>query len=144
VKALTEAEAAIKVPNYVKDLAGNDTGAAGADLFYFKDGVKAADDWTIASFAKGDALYFGEGYTFKNGALTTGDSNKLEYFFVQKGADVQVVIETKAFGSANLDTNATTGEVTVKAGAEDAVAIITLTGVTAAELQNQAGYIVHA
>ncbi|WNW14422.1 DUF4214 domain-containing protein (plasmid) [Pseudomonas sp. DTU_2021_1001937_2_SI_NGA_ILE_001] len=144
VKALTDAEAAITVPSYVKDLAANATGAAGADLFHFADGVKATDDWTIASFAKGDALYFGEGYTFNNGALTTGDSNKLEYFFVQKGADVQVVIETKAFGSANLDTNATTGEVTVKTGAEDAVAIITLTGVTAAQLQNQAGYIVHA
>lgn len=144
VKALTDAEAAITVPSYVKDLAANATGAAGADLFHFADGVKAANDYTITSFAKGDALYFGEGYTFNSSALTTGDSNKLEYFFVQKGADVQVVIETKAFGSANLDTDATTGAVTVKAGAEDAVAIITLTGVTAAELQNQAGYIVHA
>lgn len=143
--ALDKASQEAKAPAYAIDLATTKVGIDDkADLFYFAAGAKATDDFSVTKFAKGDALYFGEGYTFNNGALSTGDNNKLEYFFVQKGADVQVVLETKAFGSANLATDATTGAVTNVAGAEDAAAVITLTGVTVAELQNNAGYIVHA
>ena len=142
--ALDKASNDAKVPAYALDLHTTKVGVDDkADLFYFAGGAKSTDDFSVTKFVKGDALYFGEGYTFNNGALSTGDNNKLEYFFVQKGADVQVVFETKAFGSANLVTNADTGAVTNGVG-EDAAAVITLTGVTVAELQNNAGYIVHA
>jgi len=144
-EALVKAADEAKAPSYAIDLAVTKAGVADtADLFYFAAGVKATDDFSVTNFAKGDALYIGEGYTLNTGALTAGDNNKLEYFFVQKGSDVQVVIETKAFGSANLATDATTGAVTQVATTEDAAAVITLTGVTVAELQNNAGYIAHA
>lgn len=142
--ALVKASTDAKAPSYAVDVQTTKIGVDDkADLFHFAAGVKATDDFSVTKFAKGDALYFGEGYTFNNGTLAAGDNNKLEYFFVQKGNDVQVVIETKAFGSANLVTDASTGAVTNGVG-EDAAAVITLSGVTANQLKVDAGFITFA
>ena len=116
------------LPTFVHDLAANATGVDGADLFYFADGVKGTDDWTITGFNKGDALYIGEGYTQATGVTlaTDGSGNYVgtnaavkEVFFLQDKTTgvVSVAIESNAVGHA--------------AGGSDAnVAVITLAGVT--------------
>jgi hypothetical protein len=63
-------------------------------------------------------------------ALSRGD-NKLEFFLVQKGSDVLVVLKTAKYGSASVAHTATTDTAAVTS--PDA-AVITLTGVTADHL----------
>ena len=125
--AAVEAAGAVTVPSFVHDLTADATGATGADLFYFADGVKATDDWAIASFNKGDALYVGEGYTFNSsvkvgtdGFYTGTNTSVKEVFFVQDtaGSDVKAVIETNAVGHV------------AGTGTADNIAVITLTGIT--------------
>ena len=119
--------AAGNVPSFVQDLAANDTGTTAADLFYFADGVKATDDFTLGAFNKGDALYIGEGYTLATGVKVgtdgfyTGTNSAVkEVFFIQDtaGSDVKAVIETNAVGHV------------AGTGTADNVAVITLTGIT--------------
>ncbi|HBO8059164.1 TPA: DUF4214 domain-containing protein [Pseudomonas aeruginosa] len=124
-------------------------GTAKADLFYFTN-TPHTNDFSIggaaanANFAKGDAIYLGEGYTFNSGALSTGDNNVKEVFFVQGTAGVQVVIESTVAGSTNTTTNATTGAVTTTGGATDTTTVITLTGVTdVAQLSFANGVVTH-
>ncbi|NBB13720.1 DUF4214 domain-containing protein [Pseudomonas sp. SLFW] len=118
------------LPAFAHDLAANaDVHLnTGADLFYFADGVKGSDDWTITGFNKGDALYIGEGFTLATGVTvaTDGTGNYVgtnaavkEVFFLQDKTTgvVSAVIESNAVGHA--------------AGGSDAnVAVITLAGVT--------------
>jgi len=81
-----------------------------------------------------DRLFVGTDYVKGTGDLTKfeGDASVLEVFFVQNGADTDVVIETKAFAS-----NSST------AGNADLVTI-TLTGTNAADLSFENGFVVTA
>lgn len=108
------------------------TGSAAKDVFFFADSTKVvgASDAAITTFGAGDSIVLGSGYTFNNGALSTGNNNALEFFLVKSDAGVQVVLETSVAGSTNATTNATTGVVTTTANALDTTAVITLTGVT--------------
>lgn len=113
--------------------AGTGTEAAPIkDVFYFADKAVAADptkDFAITSFAAGDNIVLGNGYTFNNGALSTGDNNKLEFFVVKSDAGVQIVLETANYGSSDVKANATTG--VIDNTVADHATVITLTGVTA-------------
>lgn len=133
------------------DLDGYDTAGTGTvaapikDVFYFGDKSVATDDandFSITSFAAGDSIVLGSStYTFNNGALSTGDNNKLEFFLVKSGSDLQIVLETAKYGSDDLTTNATTGAVTSTTG--DHAAVITLTGVALADVTVNNGVISH-
>lgn len=142
-KAVTDAQAvvdkiAIAGKVAVVKLDGNiqaGTGTEAApikDVFYFADKAVAADstkDFAITSFAAGDNIVLGNGYTFNNGALSAGDNNKLEFFVVKGDAGVQIVLETANYGSSDVKANATTG--VIDNAVADHATVITLTGVTA-------------
>lgn len=142
-KAVTDAQAvvdkiAIAGKVAVVKLDGNiqaGTGTEAApikDVFYFADKAVAADstkDFAITSFAAGDNIVLGNGYTFNNGALSAGDNNKLEFFVVKGDAGVQIVLETANYGSSDVKANATTG--VIDNAVVDHATVITLTGVTA-------------
>lgn len=125
VKASDAADAL--VPAYASNLSAAQTATVAdkSDLFYFGSAIDTTDQ-AITGFAKGDALYVGEGLVFNKGALTAGDNNTKEFFLVQGDTGVQVVIETSKFGSASAVENATTHVVTASPDA----AVITLTGLT--------------
>lgn len=130
----------------VHDLDNSLTGTAAVkDVFYFGTKVEGADDHVIASnnFGAGDSIVLGSNYAFNNGALTTGDNNKLEFFLVKSDVGVNVVIESNLFGSSTVTADATTGAITTAAGATDAAAVITLTGVTLEQLTVNNGVISH-
>ena len=100
------------------------TGTAKADLFYFS-AIKAADDFSIKGFNKGDAIYVGEGYTLNKAATVDADG-----FFVGSNTAAKEVFFTQAADgtvSAVIETNAV-GH--VAGGAADNVAVIQLTGIT--------------
>jgi len=127
---------------------GGLTPTANKDVFYFGtvNGEKAAvTDATDASFAlgNGDSLVLGTALAHNTGALSTGNNNVSEFFLIQNGADVQVVLETSAFGSSAAVTTAATGAVTTPGATGDGVAVITLTGVTVADLTVANGVISH-
>ena len=119
----------------IASLNGSNTAGTGdtvKDVFYFADkaAVTASDDFKIDSFKAGDSIVLGSGYTFNNGALSTGDGNKLEFFLVKGDNGVQLVLETAKYGSSDITTqNTTTGVIAANAG--DHATVITLTGVTA-------------
>ena len=127
VDAASSAHTAVTSNATIHDV---DAGAITADvpgttseLFYFS-AIKAADDVSIANFAKGDAIYIGEGYTF-NSAVTVGTDG----FAVGSNTSVKEVYFTQATDGTvhvNIETNAI-GNV---AGAADNIAVITLAGVT--------------
>lgn len=126
-------------------LASGAADSAVKEAFYFDTKVSAADDFTIGTagaagthFGAGDAIVLGTGYTFNSGALSTGDNNKLEFFFVNTDAGVQVVVESANFGSGAATPSATTG---IGAVANDNLAVITLTGVTADHLSVNNGVV---
>ena len=102
------------------------------DTFYFAEKPTGAD-FTFASkaFGAGDSIVLGSGYSFNNGALTSGDNNKLEFFLQKTDTGTQVVIESKIFGSDSVTADAHTGVATNPA---DAVTVINLVGVTAEHL----------
>lgn len=108
------------------------------DVFYFSD-VKV-DDVTIGAFGVegNDYIILGEGYALNSGALTAGNNNALEIFFVQNGEDAQVVIENTVYGSSTITADAN-GALTQPAGEQ--VTVITLTGVDAAALSFDNGII---
>ena len=124
----------------LKDLNGNFTAdPAVKETFYFADKIVATDDFAITTFAKGDAIYLGNGIAYNSGALTAGNNSVMEYFLVQDGADAKLVIETAVFGSADTNlTGAIGAEVSLNA------AVITLSGVNVADLQVANGAVVFA
>ena len=100
------------------------------DTFYFADKANTVEkgaDYIIGSFAAGDSIVLGNGYTFNKGALTDGKNDVLEFFLVKTDTGTQVVIESKVFGGASVTADASTGVASVAA---DAVTVINLTGVT--------------
>jgi len=139
-QAAVNGNAAIKA---ITATAGSTTaGTANSDVFHFVNKIDQANDVTVTFNAK-DTLFLGEGYSLNStatvdttsGFLTGGDNNKLEVFFVQDGANVKAVVETSVTGS----TTAVLGA----AAATDGAAVITLTGVTVAELTFANGVISH-
>ena len=120
------------------ELQGDDVAAtSGNDVFVFAEALNS-DDFAIAGFGSqgNDNLVLGNTFTFNSGAVGTGDNNTFEYFIVQSEAGAQVIIETKAFGSTSV-TAATDGTIT----ASPEAAVITLTGVSAEDLQVSNGVI---
>jgi hypothetical protein len=77
-----------------------------------------------------DSLYIGTDFTLnKSTTVANGDNSKLEVFFIQNGADVEVHLETEVFGSASTTL------------AEN---VITITGVNVADLTLANGIITAA
>lgn len=129
-----------------KAVANIDASATLKETFYFASDavVKAGTDFKIGTdatattyFGAGDSIVLGSGYTFNSGALSAGDNNKLEVFFVNSTSGVQVVIESKAFGSGSATENDTTHVIAPSADNT----VITLTGVTAEHLSVANGVI---
>lgn len=113
-----------------------------SDVFYFGSKVAGNDfaigGTTASNFGAGDSIVLGSSYTLNTGALTTGNNNALEVFFVKGSTGTQVVIETEAFGSAVGNTvNATTGDITASTNAT----VINLVGVTADHLSYANGVV---
>ncbi len=108
------------------------TGDTVKDVFYFADKTAAnvSADFKIDNFKAGDSIVLASGYAFNNGALTSGDGNKVEFFLVKGDDGVQLVLETAKYGSSDITTqDATTG--VIGANGSDHATVITLTGVTA-------------
>ena len=126
-----------------------DSLTAKSDVFYFSNVDKTTtNDFTIGAstsaatkFGAGDSIVLATGLTYNSGALTTGDNNKAEFFLVQKGSDTLVVIETAAYGSSTT-THAASATDTAPVVSPDA-AVITLTGVSVADLTVSNGVISH-
>lgn len=126
----------------IKDIAASQAGSDTVkDVFYFADKATGGADYTFASkaFGAGDSIILDSSYAYNNGALSTGDNNKLEFFLVKSDAGVQVVLETANYGSSELTPNATTGA--IPAAPADHNIVITLTGVTADHLAVNNGVI---
>ncbi len=148
-KAATDAAAAItafnsnaaninKVAITALDVAGNE-GTVAKDVFYFPAKIAGNTDVTLGAttaFGTGDAIVVGSGYTFNAGALSTGNNNALEVFFVKGVNGTQVVIESNAVGSATAVVGAD-GTLTT----HNDVAVINLVGVTADHLSFNNGVI---
>lgn len=106
-------------------LAG-DVGGTASELFYFS-AVKAADDFALSNFFKGDAVYVGTGLTFNSNVTVgtdgyaVGTNTAAKELYFTKNA-------TTGFVEVNVETNAV-GH-TAGTGVTDNVAVITLTGVT--------------
>lgn len=141
--ALEKAATDAVVPAYVKALAATQAGVTDqADLFFFSGNkVDAGTDHAVTSFAKGDAIYVGEGYTLNTTATfdsatnqyTGSSTSALEVFFGKNaGGDVTVTVEANAVGNV------------AAAGTTDNVSVITLTGVTdVAQISFANGVITH-
>ncbi|MDB5934039.1 MAG: hypothetical protein JWQ01_1383 [Massilia sp.] len=76
---------------------------AGSDIF-----VAGSTNASIALFGLqgNDSLFIGNKYTL-NADITKGNDSALEVFFVQNGANVDVKMETKVFGSNSADAEIT-------------------------------------
>ena len=146
-KSVTDATAAVTAFNNANStkvaitaLSTSVDATAKQDVFYFPTKVSTATDITIGgtavAFGAGDAIVLGSGYTFNSGAVSTGNSNVLEFFLVKGATGTQVVVESDAFGNASTVVGAD-GTVTASPNA----AVITLTGVTADHLQVANGVI---
>lgn len=83
--------------------AGSLIASAGSDIYVA--GTTAASI-SLFGLQGSDSLYIGTKYTLNAGDFTkagTGNDTVLEAFLVQNGADVQIVLETKAFSSNSTD-----------------------------------------
>lgn len=118
---------------------GAAAGSTGNDVFVFAEAPTTAD-FAIANFgAQGnDSLVIGGAFAYNEGATSAGDNNVSEFFIVQGAAGAQIVIETTPFASSSV-TAGTNGSITASPDA----AVITLTGVSADELQFSNGVISH-
>lgn len=108
------------------------------ETFYFNDkaALDTGADGQITNFGKGDAIVVGSGFTFNSGALADGNNNAKEFFLVQSGKDVLLVLEAQNYGSATTETDSN-GNVTQND--LSAVSVITLTGVTVDQLTVENG-----
>ncbi|MCF4982116.1 DUF4214 domain-containing protein [Pseudomonas gessardii] len=117
----------------ITDISGGTSvqATAKADVFYFANKATTTD-FSIGgtnNFGTGDSIVLGSGYTFNSGALSTGNSNTLEFFLVKSTTGTQVVIENDAFGNSNTVVGAD-GNITASPNAT----VINLVGVTADHL----------
>jgi hypothetical protein len=111
--------------NLVNNVTGVEIGTSSSDVY-----VVGSSDATIALFGlQGtDSLYIGKGYTVNTSGTDKGNDAVLEAFIVSanSGADTEIVLETKVFGSNSADAEIT----------------ITLTGVKAADVHLDANGII--
>jgi spore coat protein CotF len=119
--------------NLVNNVAGTtNIGTSSSDVY-----VVGSSDATIALFGlQGtDSLYIGKGYTVNTAGTDKGNDAVLEAFIVSanSGADTEIVLETKVFGSNSADAEITITLTGVKAADVhlDANGIITLGGTAA-------------
>ncbi len=110
--------------------------ATKADVFYFADGVKDNDDFSIG-ITKGDVIYLGNGLTLNttaqfndDGVFVGGNNGALEAFVLKDGnGAINLVLETKSFGSDGLVIDGTG----VLSNTTDNIAVIELSGVTSVD-----------
>ena len=123
--AVTAATAAFADNDFVAPVVATGFHGATTGVDVFLAGATAG---TIANFGlQGkDVLYVGNDVTLNTGALSTGVASTLEVFLIQNGANTDVHLETKSFGSATADQ-----------------VVITLAGVNVADLTYSAGIISH-
>lgn len=129
LKAIEDAKKAFedagqKVPGTL----GVDATTGDADIFLVS--AKDSTGKTVAGFAAGDKIYAGKDYTV-NADIAKGDDAKLEVFFKANGANTDVYIEQKAFGSNTAAAADGNGDF-VK---------VTLTGVAADKLVLKDGFV---
>lgn len=113
---------------------------AKAETFYFS-AKDAAFDHAITGFGAGDSILLGSAYTFNSGALSTGNGNALEFFFVKTATGTNVVVETTAAGSASHTVDAVGAVIQAPGQTTDNVSVITLTGVSVDHLSVANGVI---
>lgn len=109
-------------------LSAVNSATSGSDIFVAGDVMTS----TVVNFGQlgTDSLFIGTDYVRNTtGDLTKGDNAKLEVFLVQSGSSVKVYLETEAYGSD---------------AAAVAEQVITLTGITVAELTVANGIITAA
>ncbi|MEX0297233.1 hypothetical protein AAH995_28680 [Pseudomonas putida] len=109
--------------------------AAKSDVFYFADKASGADKVAISDFGTGDSIVLGSSFT--QGTIAGADSNKLEFFLVQGSTGVQVVVEGVEYANASTTVDAS-GNVTAPEAA-----VITLTGLSLADIAVNNGVITH-
>ncbi len=134
--ASTAAGTALNNSN-AKDVVAAAGDATKADVFYFADGVKDSDDFSIG-ITKGDVIYLGNGFTLNttaqfndDGVFVGGNNGALEAFVLKDGSGaINLVLETKNFGSDGLAIDSTTGEL---GNTPDNIAVIELSGVTSVD-----------
>ena len=116
---------------------GTVAATAKSDVFYFADKATGADDLMVSNFGSGDSIVLGSSFT-QGSSVAAGDSNKLEFFLVQGSAGVNVIVEGVAHANASTTVDAS-GNVTAHTDA----AVITLTGVSLADIAVNNGVITH-
>ncbi len=131
--AFKAADVALKASNAID--AVDDAGTVNSDAFYFADGVKSNDDINL-NITKGDVIYLGSGFTFNttaqfndDGVFVGGNNGVLEAFVLQNGSKINLVLETKSFGSDGVALNAGA----IDHGVVDNIAVIELSGVTSVD-----------
>lgn len=128
-KAIKAAEKAFEDAGQVvpKAIVAGSLTTSGEDVFLVSaDSNKQA----LSGFAAGDKIYAGKDYTV-SADITKGDDAKLEVFFKTNGANTDVYIEQKAFGS----------NTTAAADGNADFIKITLTGVAADKLVLKDGFV---
>lgn len=134
--AKAAADAALAGSNAV-DVSADVAGTPKAEAFYFADGIQHTDDFSVG-ITKGDVIYLGNGFTLNttaqfndDGVFVGGNNGVLEAFVLQDGnGKINLVLETKSFGSDGLAIDGITGEL---GNAVDNIAVIELSGVTSVD-----------
>ena len=120
-KAVTDAEQ-VFVTNKLAvpvTLTAYNVGTSADDIF-----VAGKIDSTVTDLSKTDKLFIGADYVLNTGDLKAGNNAALEIFLKQVGANTEVTVETKAYGSESHDT-----------------ITITLVGVSAADVHFDGGIV---
>jgi hypothetical protein len=117
-------DAGLNVPVNLTAVVG---ATSGSDIYIAGDVATS----TVVNFGQlgDDSLFIGTDYTLNTGALSTGNNSVLEVFMIQSGTSVKIYLETEVYGT---DTAAVAEQV------------ITLTGITVAELSLSNGIITAA
>lgn len=134
--ALSDANTALSSSTAV-NVAADVPGTAKAEAFYFADGIQASDDFSVG-ITKGDVIYLGNGFTLNttaqfndDGVFVGGNNGALEAFVLKDGnGAINLVLETKSFGSDGLAIDGVTGELV---NTVDNIAVIELSGVTSVD-----------
>lgn len=100
-------------------LATYNVGTSADDIF-----VAGKINSTVTDMSKTDKLFIGADYVLNTGDLKAGNNAALEIFLKQVGANTEVTVETKAYGSESHDT-----------------ITITLVGVSAADVHFDGGIV---
>ncbi|WP_312184396.1 DUF4214 domain-containing protein [Massilia timonae] len=124
-ETVTAAVADFTAAGYLEPKAFNAATAsatAGSDIFI----LGTSDEVTLSSFGRSgnDSIFLGSDFELNTGDLEDGDNAALEVFFVQNGSRAEIHIEKAVYGSESED-----------------MAVITLVGVNAEDLQFSNGVI---